>query len=41
MSVRAASSNNTAESKQDVGGKQYDYYGPQIIVFSRAYNIYA
>src|SRR3989337_2315822 len=33
MSVRAASSNNTAESKYDVGGKQYDYYCPQLFVF--------
>src|SRR5215216_4305659 len=33
VSVRAASSNNTAESKKDVGGKQYDYYRPQLFVF--------
>ena len=33
MSVRCASSNNTAESKKDVGGKQYDYYRPQLFVF--------
>ena len=33
MSVWAASSNNTVESKLDIGGKHYDYYRPQLIVF--------
>ena len=32
MSIWATSSNNTAESK-DVGGKQFDYYRPQLFVF--------
>ena len=30
MSVRAASSNNTAEPKYDIAGKQYDLYRPQL-----------
>ena len=33
MSVQATSSNNTAESNLDIGGKQYDYYRPQLFVF--------
>ena len=31
--VSAPSSNNTAESKYDIGGKQYDDHRPQLCVF--------
>ena len=30
MLVRSASSNNIAEPNYDIGGKQYDYYRPQL-----------
>ena len=39
--VQAASSHNAAESKLDIGGKQYEHHHPQLLCVLLVHIIYA